>query len=247
MATGNAMGSQLNGQKVDITNPDLDALELEWQRIADREGMSRNLTQPGPTPDRSERAKPSLTSSGKTKGSVFRPTTSLPRNFRLQKSTVVGPEMTPISSPVFAGFSRSEDKEEGSRMGESETFDRYDGEVGELLNPGYGEMLARLNEVKEFYNEAFPHETGRIGTREIDSPGDPYYSRSSPQIQVSSQSQAPSAVVPERFHAGRESLSVIRNVTVRESKRPKARSQDRDYKRRFSTSDPIHSLPLHLR
>jgi hypothetical protein len=72
MATDNAMGSQLNGQKLDVTS--LDALELEWRRIADREGMSRNLTEPGQTPDRSERAKPSLTSTGKTKGSVFHPT-----------------------------------------------------------------------------------------------------------------------------------------------------------------------------
>ncbi len=45
--------------------------------------------------------------------------------------------------------------------------------------------------------------------------------------------------VPDRFHAGRESLSVIRNVTVCESKRPKAKSQDHEYKRRFSTSGPI--------
>jgi hypothetical protein len=42
--------------------------------------------------------------------------------------------------------------------------------------------------------------------------------------------------VPERFRQGRESLSVIRNITVRESKRPKARSSDQDYKRRCSIS-----------
>ena len=40
--------------------------------------------------------------------------------------------------------------------------------------------------------------------------------------------------VPERFHAGRESLSVRRNITIRDSKRPKERSQDRDYKQRYS-------------
>ncbi len=43
-----------------------------------------------------------------------------------------------------------------------------------------------------------------------------------------------SDVVPERFHAGRESLSVRRNITVRESKRPKERTLDREYKQRFS-------------
>ncbi len=40
--------------------------------------------------------------------------------------------------------------------------------------------------------------------------------------------------VPARFHAGRESLSVKRNVTVRDSKRPKERSQDRAYRQRYS-------------
>jgi hypothetical protein len=45
-----------------------------------------------------------------------------------------------------------------------------------------------------------------------------------------------SSGIPERFRQGCESLSVIRNVTVRDSKRPKARSSDRDYHRRCSTS-----------
>jgi hypothetical protein len=40
--------------------------------------------------------------------------------------------------------------------------------------------------------------------------------------------------VPERFHAGRESLSVRRNVTVRDAKRPKERSRDKEYKQRYS-------------
>ncbi len=39
-----------------------------------------------------------------------------------------------------------------------------------------------------------------------------------------------------RFHAGRESLSVKKNITVRELKRPKERAQDRDYKQRYSIS-----------
>ncbi len=43
-----------------------------------------------------------------------------------------------------------------------------------------------------------------------------------------------SGIVPDRFRAGRESLSVIRNVTIRESKRPKARLQDHEYNRRSS-------------
>ncbi len=47
------------------------------------------------------------------------------------------------------------------------------------------------------------------------------------------------SVVPERFHQGRKSLSVTRNVTVRESKRPKARVHDQDYRRRSSMSPSV--------
>jgi hypothetical protein len=42
--------------------------------------------------------------------------------------------------------------------------------------------------------------------------------------------------VPDCFHTGRESLSVIRNVTIRDSKRPKARVQDHECHRRSSIS-----------
>jgi hypothetical protein len=51
------------------------------------------------------------------------------------------------------------------------------------------------------------------------------------------------AGVPDRFRAGRESLSAIRNITVRESKRPKARTQDHDYKRRSSISPSLRVMP----
>jgi hypothetical protein len=55
-----------------------------------------------------------------------------------------------------------------------------------------------------------------------------------------------SGIVPDRFHQGRESLSVKRNVTIRESRRPKARSSDQDYQRRCSMSPSTlkHSLGL---
>ncbi len=52
-------------------------------------------------------------------------------------------------------------------------------------------------------------------------------------------------VVPERFRAGRESSSVIRNVTnIRDSKRPKARAQDHDYQRRSSISSSLRRMPV---
>ena len=63
---------------------------------------------------------------------------------------------------------------------------------------------------------------------------------------VSTQIRESSTIVPERFHQGRESLSVTRNVTVRESKRSKARAHDQDYRRRSSVS-PFSKPPLDLR
>jgi hypothetical protein len=44
-----------------------------------------------------------------------------------------------------------------------------------------------------------------------------------------------SGVVPDRFRQGWESLSVKRNVTIRESKRPKARLSDQEYHRSSMT------------
>jgi hypothetical protein len=46
--------------------------------------------------------------------------------------------------------------------------------------------------------------------------------------------------VPERFHAGRESLSVRQNVTIRDTKRPKERLQDKEYKQRYSLTPGQH-------
>jgi hypothetical protein len=50
----------------------------------------------------------------------------------------------------------------------------------------------------------------------------------------SSISQDVSGGVPQRFHQGRESISVQKNITVRDSKRSKSRLQDREYQRRVS-------------
>ena len=49
-----------------------------------------------------------------------------------------------------------------------------------------------------------------------------------------SHTQDVTSVLPQRFHQGRESTSVLKNVTHRDSKRSKARSLDQDYQRRVS-------------
>jgi hypothetical protein len=209
-------------------------------------------------------------------GSANPPIASLSRHFLFQNPTDARPDSPPTSSPVFAGFSYDKDHE-GDKS-EDEDKSRVD-------NLGYEDMLARLEEVKNFYTETFPDEMdpGGIRIREMGSSGNLSYLSRPPQIQSSSKTQSPnneigsngvgpmggygfrepfpapqiqsspriqsalqdpdsSGVALDRFREGRESLSVIRNVTVRETKRPKTRSQDHDYKRRFSSSSTIPNL-----
>jgi hypothetical protein len=61
----------------------------------------------------------------------------------------------------------------------------------------------------------------------------------------SSQTQVSPVELPERFRAGRESLSVVRNVTIRDSKRTKAHTRDDEYKRRVSISPSTMLYPAH--
>jgi hypothetical protein len=178
-------------------------------------------------------------------GSVSRLPAPQSQDFRFQNSTVFRPGMTPISSPVFAGFIPSGGHERGRRVDEDESRARYDREMEELMSPRPGEIETRIQEVQDFYNEAFPEETdhGR-GQVSVD-----YGSHNLPlssQIQLSPRDQESSGIVPDRFRSGRESLSVLQNVTKRESKRSKGRSLDQDYKRRFSSSGDIyaHSSPV---
>ena len=75
------------------------------------------------------------------------------------------------------------------------------------------------------------HHLGQLGsqTEVVSSPGDFRYL---PSTTI----QAPNGGIPERFAHGRESVSVLNNVTVRETKRAKARTSDIDYQRRCSSS-----------
>jgi hypothetical protein len=66
-------------------------------------------------------------------------------------------------------------------------------------------------------------------TEIVSSPGDFRYL---PSTTI----QASNGGIPERFVHGRESVSVLNNVTVRETKRAQARASDIDYQRRCSSS-----------
>jgi hypothetical protein len=182
---------------------------------------------------------------GSNSGLVFR---SISQNTRHPNSAVQRPAITPISSPVFADFNQNV----GSRDGQQRDFDesraRYVGELETVLNLGEESVEDKLKFAEDFYLGEYPDEIesrGVFGTKASVAAGGPYYYPPSPPIQSSPTYQQSSGVVPDRFRAGRESLSVIRNVTVRDSKRPKARYHDHDYKRRFSSSGTIPNLPVH--
>ena len=248
-----SQGKAPTGRLAGISNyeSEIAGLDQELRRMSAREGLARSLVEPDVTPDVNGNVKPSLTSPRERLdsrvGSVSRPTIPRSQDFLFQSSTIFRPETTPISSPVFTGFIPSEGYERGRQVDEDESHARYDGEVEELLNPGYGQMVARLKEVQDYYSETFPKEAEN-GVGSMSVVGDyrnlPHslQIQSSPSVHPSPRDEGLSGRVPDRFHTGRESLSVLQNVTKRESKRPKARSQDHDYKRRFSSSGPMPNL-----
>ncbi len=120
------------------------------------------------------------------------------QNFRFPSSTVSRPETTPISSPSFAGFPYHKDAEEERSVDE-------DGFRGGNL--GYEDMLARLEEVKDSYVEAFPNEKDLGGNIRIREPGSannhPYFS-SSPTIPLESRAQSSDNGIGN--HGNRESF-----------------------------------------
>ena len=225
----------------------------------EREERSTSLSAADVTPDKSKVIQPLMSSEnlgsrmgsvfrpaaslsqnlGSKTGSVFRSTASAPKNIRFPSSTVTRPATTPIASPVFAGFPRYEDSEDTKRRDFEESQARYEMEKEKVWTQGEESVTDKLKFVEIFYLGEYPDEIesrGVFGTRASVAAGGPYYYPPSLPIQSSPPYQQSSGGVPDRFRAGRESLSVIRNVTVRDSKRPKARSQDHEYKRRFSSS-----------
>jgi hypothetical protein len=117
-------------------------------------------------------------------------------------------------------------------------FEREIGETEEVQGKDFEDLLNRLQKESAKLGGTRGTETfgEEFGVYEAEVSGDFHYHHP-PQPQESS------GVLPDRFRSGRESLSVIRNVTVRESKRAKARSKDHEYQRRFSSSP---SMPLTL-
>jgi hypothetical protein len=123
-----------------------------------------------------------------------------------KRTSVTKKEINPISQPF--GHNAS--------LTEHETHDR-------------DRLVRRLEAVEHLIGGQ--HHLGQLGsqTEVVSSPGDFRYLPSTTM-------QASNGGIPERFAHGRESVSVLNNVTVRETKRAKARASDIDYQRRCSSS-----------
>ncbi len=100
--------------------------------------------------------------------------------------------------------------------------DEGGGGVSEIEN----DFIKRMRSVGNYIEQTYPaKEDGREqGVSSHYSPGDFRYV--SP-----TQNQGSSGIALERFRPGRKSQSVIQNITVRESKRSKARLSDVAYQR----------------
>jgi hypothetical protein len=136
-------------------------------------------------------------------------------------------------SPVAVDFGQGEG-EATIRRGYLSDLERKDRQAKNLPDPAFDDLLNRLQIAGGYIGRDM--EDGAHETRDNANAENFRYL-------PSFHHQESSGVVPDRFRAGKESLSVVRNVTVRDSKRTKARSKDDDYKRRVSISPSTLAVP----
>jgi hypothetical protein len=129
-------------------------------------------------------------------------------------------------SPETVDFGQGEG-ETGVRRTHLSDLERKDREAKNLPEPSFDNLLNRLQIAGDHFGRE--EEDGAYETRDNAYAGNFHYL-------PSSHYQESSGIVPDRFHADRESLSVIQNITIRDSKRTKTRTKDDDYKRRVSIS-----------
>ena len=159
--------------------------------------------------------------------SVFSRARSPVQDFRFSPATVTNRWQAPASTPIFDDMEHNyEDGKEELAGGEDEGVKNggrreIEDLEREILNLRCQMARDSLEQTRTGSNYLPGDETE---LRE--SAGDFHYFQPSPQDV--------SEVVPDRFHPGRESSSVLRNITVRESKRSKSRTLDQEYQRRVS-------------
>jgi hypothetical protein len=155
-------------------------------------------------------------------GSVFTSPTSSARNFRLSSPVVEGNESDPLTPPVQRdGGVRHEEQKQAE--------DVQDPGLGEESEKGVEDQPFDSLVQRDQYGGS-PQYMRRAG---IEYETESVYPAGNFHYFHPHRSQESSDVVPERFHPGKESLSVRQNITSR-SKRSTSRSLDRDYRRRVS-------------
>jgi hypothetical protein len=157
------------------------------------------------------------------------------QNFRFSTPTDYANGSTSSNFGVRNDAVRYQEEEDGKEAEETD-----DEEVGtEVGEEPYEQLIRRFQIASQSLEQLHFASRGgeERGSGLVFPPGDCHHFYTSP-------SQDVSGVVPQRFHQGRESSSVLQNITVRESKRSKARSLHRDYQRRvsFTPSAALHSL-----
>jgi hypothetical protein len=196
-----------------------------------------------------ERVMSPLTSgnSGTKMGSVLSSAVSPTQNFRFGFSTVDDEELLhhdESGRSKSIGDNDDEQDVENSHKTLVETYQSSGGRVrNDAVSDSGGNYVRRVSgQAYDLYpggNSEHPSGDFRFlsssHTQVHDGPPDKY-SDHTPLSHSRREVPEDSGGVPERFQQGRESLSVTRNITVRESKRPKARSLDQDYQRRCTIS-----------
>jgi hypothetical protein len=132
-------------------------------------------------------------------------------------------------SPVAVDFGQGEG-ETSVRREHLADLERKDRQAKNLPDPSFDDLLNSLQIAGRHIGRGM--EDGAHETRGNTNAGNFHYL-------PSSHYQESPGIVPDRFHVGRESLSVVQNITMRDSKRTKARAKDDDYKRRVSISSRI--------
>ncbi len=150
-----------------------------------------------------------------------------------RRPTVDKPDFISRPSPSLRGFGTTL----STTPERAQSLDAVNGGVSE----GESDLVKRLRAVGNYIGGTYPeNEDGR------EQRVSPHYSPGDFHYFSHPQNQSSSSAVPDRFRPGRESESVIQNITIRGSKRPKARSSDVAYQRRSSLSPAIPRVEIGL-
>jgi hypothetical protein len=176
---GNARGFQSKGKSSDVELP------VFPESVRDMEEQFSNLDAVDVTPDKLKTKQPLMSPSNleSRTGFAFHPAASVTQNlgsnlglgFRSTSQNTFHPNsavqrlaITPISSPVFAGFTQNASSRDGKRRDLEESNARYEGDLEAVLNLEEEDVMHNLKVAEQFYLGEYPDETesrGVFGTK----------------------------------------------------------------------------------